>query len=36
MTFGEEWDWGVAKDEARKIHDIYREAGGNFSTGFSN
>jgi aryl-alcohol dehydrogenase-like predicted oxidoreductase len=30
MTFGEDWGWGAAKDEARKIFDTYREAGGNF------
>ena len=30
MTFGEEWGWGAAKDEARKIYDAFREAGGNF------
>jgi aryl-alcohol dehydrogenase-like predicted oxidoreductase len=30
MTFGEEWGWGAAKDEARKIYDAYRDAGGNF------
>jgi len=30
MTFGEEWGWGAAKDEARKLYDTYREAGGNF------
>ena len=30
MTFGEEWGWGTAQDEARKIYDAYREAGGNF------
>ena len=30
MTFGEEWGWGAAKDEARKIYDAYRAAGGNF------
>lgn len=30
MTFGEDWGWGAAKDEARKIYDSYREAGGNF------
>ncbi len=30
MTFGEEWGWGAAKDEARKIYDAYREAGGTF------
>lgn len=30
MTFGEEWGWGAAKEEARKIYNAYREAGGNF------
>src|SRR5271167_3500822 len=30
MTFGEDWGWGSAKDEARKIYDAYLEAGGNF------
>jgi aryl-alcohol dehydrogenase-like predicted oxidoreductase len=30
MTFGEEWGWGAAKQEARKIYHAYREAGGNF------
>lgn len=30
MTFGEDWGWGAAKDEARKIYETYREAGGNF------
>jgi aryl-alcohol dehydrogenase-like predicted oxidoreductase len=30
MTFGEDWGWGSAKDEARKIYEAYREAGGNF------
>ena len=30
MTFGEEWGWGSAKDEARKVYEAYREAGGNF------
>ena len=30
MTFGEDWGWGAAKDEARKIYDSFREAGGNF------
>jgi aryl-alcohol dehydrogenase-like predicted oxidoreductase len=30
MTFGEEWGWGAAKDEAKKIYDAYRNAGGNF------
>ncbi len=30
MTFGEDWGWGAAKEEARKIYDTFREAGGNF------
>jgi aryl-alcohol dehydrogenase-like predicted oxidoreductase len=30
MTFGEDWGWGSAKDEARKVYDVYRDAGGNF------
>ena len=30
MTFGEDWGWGAAKDEARLIYDRFREAGGNF------
>jgi aryl-alcohol dehydrogenase-like predicted oxidoreductase len=30
MTFGEDWGWGAAKQEAKKIYDAYREAGGNF------
>jgi aryl-alcohol dehydrogenase-like predicted oxidoreductase len=30
MTFGEDWGWGAAKDEARKIYDAFRGAGGNF------
>jgi aryl-alcohol dehydrogenase-like predicted oxidoreductase len=30
MTFGEEWGWGAPKDDARKIYDAYRDAGGNF------
>jgi aryl-alcohol dehydrogenase-like predicted oxidoreductase len=30
MTFGEEWGWGAAKDEARKVYETYRTAGGNF------
>jgi aryl-alcohol dehydrogenase-like predicted oxidoreductase len=30
MTFGEDWGWGSAKDEAQKIYRAYREAGGNF------
>jgi aryl-alcohol dehydrogenase-like predicted oxidoreductase len=30
MTFGEEWGWGSAKDEARNVYEAYREAGGNF------
>jgi len=30
MTFGEEWGWGSAKDEAQKVYNAFREAGGNF------
>ena len=30
MTFGEDWGWGSAKDEAQKIYAAYREVGGNF------
>jgi aryl-alcohol dehydrogenase-like predicted oxidoreductase len=29
-TFGEDWGWGSSKDEARKIYEVYRQAGGNF------
>lgn len=30
MTFGEDWGWGAAKEDSRKIYDAFREAGGNF------
>jgi aryl-alcohol dehydrogenase-like predicted oxidoreductase len=30
MTFGEDWGWGAAKDEAQKVYEAFREAGGNF------
>src|SRR3981081_2923598 len=30
MTLGEEWGWGSPKDEAQKVYETYREAGGNF------
>jgi hypothetical protein len=30
MTFCEDWGWGGARDEVRKIYDANREAGGNF------
>ena len=30
MTFGEDWGWGSGKEEARKVYDAFREAGGNF------
>ena len=30
MTFGDEWGWGSPKDEARKVYDAFRTAGGNF------
>ena len=30
MTFGTEWGWGSAKEDAHAIYNAYREAGGNF------
>src|ERR1700683_347429 len=30
MTFGDDWGWGAAKEESRKVYDAFREAGGNF------
>jgi len=30
MTFGDDWGWGSAKDEAKTIYDAFRAAGGNF------
>src|SRR5437868_3192358 len=30
MTFGEDWGWGTAKDEARKVYDAFRDVRGNF------
>jgi aryl-alcohol dehydrogenase-like predicted oxidoreductase len=30
MTFGEDWGWGTPKEEAKRIYDAFREAGGNF------
>jgi aryl-alcohol dehydrogenase-like predicted oxidoreductase len=30
MTFGEDWGWGSAGEEAKRVYDAYREAGGNF------
>jgi len=30
MTFGEEWGWGVNKEESKKVFDLYAEADGNF------
>src|SRR6267142_1199619 len=30
MTFGDEWGWGSPKDEAQKVYETFREAGGNF------
>lgn len=30
MTFGDDWGWGSAQDEARKVYDAFREAVGNF------
>jgi hypothetical protein len=31
MTFGEDWGWGASPEDARKLYDVFREAGGNFS-----
>jgi aryl-alcohol dehydrogenase-like predicted oxidoreductase len=39
MTFGTDWGWGAAPDEARKMLDIYLERGGNFvdtASGYTN
>jgi len=30
MTFGEEWGWGVNKEESKKVFEMYANAGGNF------
>jgi len=30
MTFGEDWGWGSSKNEALRIYNAYRSAGGNF------
>src|SRR5580698_11253864 len=30
MTFGDDWGWGSAKDEAQKVYNAFRDAGGNF------
>src|SRR5947208_13834317 len=30
MTFGEDWGWGAAKDESRRMFDAFLDAGGNF------
>lgn len=30
MTFGDDWGWGATKEEAQKVYETYREAGGNF------
>lgn len=30
MTFGEDWGWGGAYEESRKMFDAFAEAGGNF------
>ncbi len=30
MTFGTDWGWGAARDECRRMFDVYAEAGGNF------
>jgi len=30
MTFGNDWGWGAAKEESRKMFNLFAEAGGNF------
>jgi len=30
MTFGEEWGWGMNKEEGKKVFEVYAGAGGNF------
>ncbi len=30
MTFGTDWGWGASRDEARRIYEVFRNAGGNF------
>ena len=30
MTFGDDWGWGTAQGEARKVYNAFRDAGGNF------
>ena len=30
MTFGEDWGWGAPKEEAQKVYNAFRDAGGNF------
>jgi aryl-alcohol dehydrogenase-like predicted oxidoreductase len=30
MTFGEDWGWGAAREESRRVFDAFAEAGGNF------
>lgn len=30
MTFGDDWGWGAAKDEAQEVYNAFRESGGNF------
>jgi hypothetical protein len=29
MTFGDDWGWGAAKEEAQKVYETYRQARGN-------
>jgi aryl-alcohol dehydrogenase-like predicted oxidoreductase len=36
MTFGEDWGWGAARDDARAIFDAFAAAGGNFIDTSSN
>jgi aryl-alcohol dehydrogenase-like predicted oxidoreductase len=36
MTFGDDWGWGAAKDESRKMFDLFAAAGGNYIDTASN
>jgi aryl-alcohol dehydrogenase-like predicted oxidoreductase len=30
MTFGDDWGWGAAKEESKRMFDLFAEVGGNF------
>jgi aryl-alcohol dehydrogenase-like predicted oxidoreductase len=35
MTFGDDWGWGAAKDEVRKVYDAFRETANLYTNGTS-